>query len=135
MKYKKFECIKCGYSWLGFALKPRCRKCGSKMVNIMPALVDESYIADLEKKAGIKEAQRNLKKKANVEKLEKLQEVEEVEDELKKVNTESLEASFAEEVIEEISQEEKLVYKCGCGHDIQEGSLFCEGCGGALEWS
>jgi len=145
MKYRKFNCAKCGHSWLGYAKKPKCRKCGSKMVNIAPAIIDEDYIKDLQKKAGEKEIINKFQKKKSV-KIEAPKEKEGLTIEPKITNEKMVEenkeefneslfygGSAVETPQDEPKEPEEVTYKCACGGDIQRGQLFCHKCGSALD--
>ncbi len=115
MKYKKFQCVKCGYTWFGYANKPRCRKCNSTMINIAPAIIDEEYLQELQRKAGEKELINKWKND-------------------KKDFTEIKEDIFYDSSSLETEEEEKVVYRCSCGAEIEKGALYCYRCGSALDW-
>lgn len=150
MRYKKFDCVKCGNSWLGYAKKPKCRNCGSKMVNQSEAVIDETYLNDLKKKAGVQEVKKKLEKKVEnpVAETKEVSEGEitpikeiqmEKPKESEEVNEEIDESVFygSSSVENQNAEAEEVVFKCSCGGAIEKGAIFCHNCGNALDidWS
>ena len=148
-KYKKFDCVKCGTSWLGYAIKPKCRSCGSKMVNQFEAIIDDEYLKDLRTKAGAKDIKTKLEKKPEIlpnyevdddfpnilpkELIKKKDDIIKMDNEDKTEDTESLfYGSTSVENKETNENPEKVVYRCACGGDIKKGAIFCHNCGNAL---
>lgn len=133
MRYKKFQCVKCGTEWFGYAEKPRCRKCGSKMINIFPAIIDEEKLKDLGAKI-IKEKFEEKKQNAKMENNNKA----EIKEDLAELN-EGLLYGGSDLETENSQEDEEVTFKCSsCGADwIKKGDLYCEKCGSALDvdWS
>lgn len=114
-RYKKFVCIKCGSTWFGFAKKPRCKKCGSRKINIYPAHIDNKELEYLKAKINLEENERMAKE----EKKELSQDLDFI-------------------ITDDKTEDEEIRYTCGnCGKkNIKYGDLFCPDCGQALdvEW-
>lgn len=129
------------------------------MVNETPAIIDEGYLSELQKKAGEKKIINKFRKKTSERKgpttykinaddlfeastkgvnLETQEETKQDEKMVKENNKEFNESLFyggsaVETPKIEENEPEEIVYKCSCGGEITRGQIFCHKCGSALD--